>query len=119
MMKCGMECEIIKYRDYHDIDVEFTDKTILQHRSCNQFNQRSIKNPNIKPKHLGETKTMNCGMKATVIDYITDDNITIQFEDGIIVKNRSYGNFKKGSIGHPNKRTGVSINELVCLYYFQ
>jgi hypothetical protein len=119
MQNCGMECKIIRYATYHDIDVQFTDGTIVTNRSCKNFKAGNIKNPNIESRHLNETRTMNCGLKATIIEYFNNENISIQFEDGLIVKNRSYGNFQKRSIGHPKHKVGVSINELICLYYFK
>lgn len=51
---------------------------------------------------LGEIKIMNCGMKAKIIDYSNSHNITIEFEDGYITKNKSYRNFSLGSIKNPN-----------------
>lgn len=53
---------------------------------------------------IGETRIMNCGMKATIIKYRTCLDIDIQFEDGTIVKHRTYDNFKKGTISNPNCR---------------
>ena len=45
---------------------------------------------------------MNFGMNATIIEYINSINITVQFEDGTIVKNRIYQNFENCSIVNPN-----------------
>lgn len=56
-----------------------------------------MKNANIKSK-IGEIRMMNCGMKCKIIDYIAYNNITVQFEDGHIFKNREYSEFKKGNI---------------------
>lgn len=58
---------------------------------------------NYKKKRIGETvfhKITNQNM--TIIDYIDYCNITVQFDDGAIVKERNYGAFKKGEIQHPN-----------------
>jgi len=49
----------------------------------------------------GETKTMCGGVKATIIEYKSKRNITVQFENGVIVKNRHYQNFEKGHIRCP------------------
>lgn len=37
----------------------------------------------------------------TIIEYINNRDISIQFEDGVIVKHRSYSGFKNGTIKHP------------------
>ena len=51
---------------------------------------------------LGEIKMMNCGMKAKIIEYLNCNNITVEFEDGYITKNKRYRNFNLGSISNPN-----------------
>ena len=49
---------------------------------------------------LGETRVMNCGLKATIIAYRNVHDIVIRFEDGIEVSTH-YKEFAKGSVGHP------------------
>ena len=44
----------------------------------------------------GEVKKMNCGMNATIIEYVNSHDITIKFEDGEILKHKFYGDFKNG-----------------------
>lgn len=51
---------------------------------------------------VGETNTANCGMKMTIIRYGSSYDIDVEFEDGTIVKNRTYRCFKRGMISHPN-----------------
>ena len=72
-----------------------------------------------REERLGEERYMHNGLLAKIIRYANYYDIDVQFEDGVIVQHRMYGHFKTGSIGHPNKKVGVSVNELVCLYYFQ
>ena len=63
---------------------------------------------------IGETRTMNNGMKATIIAYRSCMDIDVQFEDGQIREGVVYGQFKNGSVAHPdtarvhdkNKRIG-------------
>ena len=55
-----------------------------------------------KNNRVGETKMMKCGMKCTIVEYINAKNITVQFEDGTIIKNKTYQNFKNGNISNPN-----------------
>lgn len=45
MMNCGKEATIIIYRNSHDIDVEFEDGTIVQHKKYSRFKDGSIGYP--------------------------------------------------------------------------
>lgn len=104
MMNCGMKATIIRYGKYTDIDVRFEDGTIIEHRQYIQFKKGGIANPNFKASAencLGETRMMNCGMKATIIRYNTGKDIDVRFEDETVVEHRGYGNFKTGGITHP------------------
>ena len=49
---------------------------------------------------LGETRMMNCGMKATIIRYGNNTDIDVCFEDGTIVEHKTYNAFEKGRIAH-------------------
>ena len=51
-----------------------------------------------KIDRVGETRVMNCGMKATIIRYGGATDIDVRFEDDTIIKHRQYGQFKKGTI---------------------
>ena len=55
-----------------------------------------------KTNRLGETRMMNCGMEATIIRYGKAIDIDVRFEDGTVVKHKSYSKFKKGGIANPN-----------------
>ena len=50
---------------------------------------------------IGEIGYNNQGKKMTIIRYRGCEDIDVQFEDKSIVCNRSYDNFKKGTIKHP------------------
>ena len=50
---------------------------------------------------VGETSYNNQGEKMIIIAYRNSNDIDVQFEDGIIVYNRRYGNFIRGRIKHP------------------
>ena len=105
MMNCGMEATIIRYGRYDDIDVCFKDGAIVEHRKYDSFKRGKIANPNMKVSaedRLGETRMMNCGMKATIIRYGKYSDIDVRFEDGTIAKRKGYREFKKGNIANPN-----------------
>lgn len=64
-----------------------------------------------KIDRTGEIATMKNGMKCEIIRYGTKRDIDVRFEDGYIIHNREYCNFKKGSIKNPyvTKVFGVGI----------
>ena len=72
MMNCGMKATIIQYKNAMDIDVRFEDGAVAEHKVYGAFKKGKIANQNIKASaenRLGETRMMNCGMKATIIRY--------------------------------------------------
>ena len=47
---------------------------------------------------IGEENINNQGLKMKIIKYNGSLDIDIKFEDGTIIKNKTYDNFKKGNI---------------------
>ena len=114
MMNCGMEATIIRYGKYADIDVCFEDGTVVEHKAYNAFEKGNIANQNIKTSAencLGETRMMNCGMKATIVRYGNNKDMDVRFEDGAVAKNKAYGEFKKGGIAHPSTTAKARLGE--------
>ena len=112
MMNCGMEATIIRYGRCDDIDVRFEDGAVAEHKGYHDFKKSKIANPDIKTSAkncLGETRMMNCGMKATIIRYGKYADIDVRFEDGAVAKNKAYGEFKKGGIANPNIKTFTEV----------
>ena len=110
MMNCGMKATIIRYNMVRDIDVRFEDGTVVVHKTYNAFKKGEIANQNIKvsaENRLGETRMMNCGMKATIIRYGNTGDIDVRFEDGAVVEHRTYDSFKKGEIANQNIKVSV------------
>ena len=102
-MNNGMTAKIVAYRSSRDIDIQFEDGTIVYNKTYGSFKKGLIANPNyIKNIHIGETMRMNNGMLAKIIVYRHFNDIDVQFENGTIITHKSYGNFKKGTIGNPN-----------------
>lgn len=52
----------------------------------------------IKHERIGESNFNNNGQKMTIIEYFNSKNISIIFEDGTVLKNRSYSKFRSGEI---------------------
>ena len=55
-----------------------------------------------KITRIGEIKIMNCGEVCEIIDYCNSEDITVRFKgsDNLLI-NKTYHNFKKGSIKNP------------------
>lgn len=106
--KNGMEMKIDRYGDVHDIDVKFEDGTIVKNKTYRNFKNGKIKNPNFscesiyKTKKIGEIRTLSNGLTAKIIKWNNYEDIDVEFLDGTIVRHKSYRNFKKGKIAHPN-----------------
>jgi len=64
---------------------------------------------NNKIDRTGEVYNFEDGSFMQIIEYISNNNITIQFDDGSIIKKRSYKCFKKGSIKNLNKPSVLEI----------
>ena len=109
----GEKMEIVAYRKFNDIDVKFEDGSIAKKQNFKNFKLGNISNPSFyKKKYLGlEIKASN-GMKMKIIDYRTMNDFDVQFEDGIIVKHKSWGAFKRGQIEHPNKWENFINNKI-------
>lgn len=111
----GQKMTIIAYRKNKDLDVQFEDGTIVTNKSYDGFQKGQIKNPNcetiqIKSK-IGEENIATNGMKMTIVDYRGCNDIDVQFEDGTLIRNKTYQNFQRGNINHPNASVRQQITD--------
>ena len=97
---CGMKMKIINYRNSSDIDVQFEDGSIVEHKTYSCFKLGNILNPNSK-KYMTENIAKN-GQKIKIINFKNYNHIDVEFEDGTIVYDKTYQNFKIGKIKNPN-----------------
>ena len=116
----GMECTVIDDNGYKDITVKFADGTVLKKCRRDTFLSGKIKNPNYDPTSiLGKSKMMNCGMKCKVIEDFDSENITVEFEDGTVVKNRTRHNFESGKISNPGIANSISLPQTIVYYFMK
>lgn len=103
----GEVMEIIHYRNSRDLDVRFSDGTIVEHREYKDFKKGHIAYPgkgsNSFRDKKGECSINNDGEEMTIIYYRNANDIDVEFPDGSIAKHKRYSNFKKGSVAHPNR----------------
>ncbi len=103
IMNCGMEAEVIEDNGSRDITIRFSDGYTTYHRERGAFVKRMISNPNCRTiSFVGKKKMMYCGMVAEVIEDFGYKNITVQFTDGTILKNKRRDSFLSGHIKNPN-----------------
>ena len=107
--KCGELITIVAYRGALDIDVELENGTLITNKSFQSFQKGVITKPS--ECRVGKEATNKKGLLMKIIKYSTYNNIDIQFEDGVIVRNRTYEEFLDGRIKKPEDRIGQkSVN---------
>ena len=116
-MKCGMIATVISDHGFKDITVRFEDGTVVEHITRRKFRNKTVQNPNFSPiqlkpeknnfstprkkdSYIGKKKEMNSGHIATVIADFGCNDITVQFEDGIIRRHCRRDKFREGKIAH-------------------
>lgn len=100
--KQGRLIEIIDYRNATDVDVLLDNGMVLYNRTYWEFKNGTIKYPECL--RIGEEKINNQGLRMKIIDYTSCRNMTILFDDGTILYNVEYGNFKNGSVTNYNHK---------------
>lgn len=106
-MNCGLMATITKYRSTYDIDVEFEDKRVAKHRQYYNFTKGCVLPDGYIPHkeaRMKETKIMNCGLPATIVDYRASDDIDVEFPGNKILKGVQYNTFTKGALLPPGYR---------------
>lgn len=51
--------------------------------------------------YIGQKSQATNGQMMEIIKYVKSSNIDVKFEDGTIVRNKTYGAFKNGNIKIP------------------
>ena len=101
-MGCGLKATIIAYNGNRDISVKFEDGEIVRGKMYQAFKQGKIGHPKLKnalhAKRIGETRKMECGLKATIIAYRGCEDLDVKFENNKKVHHVTYAKFKKGKI---------------------
>ena len=99
---------LVAYRGFDDVDIQFEDGTIVEHRAYKSFRDGAVLKP--KNNRLGEESIAKNGMKIKIIAYRKAEDIDVQFSDGTVVKNTRYFAFKNGLVPYPNKSMLIMEN---------
>ena len=124
--KYGLDMTIVAWRGNNDIDVQFSDGTLVSHQYYQLFKKQTIKYPNYYEKYrIGETRTMKSGLTATVIGFYGNahSRVNLRFSDGMIRENVPYRDFLSGvamshrtktnRIGETHKQLGSHVAEII------
>lgn len=107
MANNGQKMTIIEYRNSEDIDVCFEDGTVVSKKNYSNFKRGLIANPNVKRVgkkiiRTGETAVSTKGQSMKVKAYRNNKSIDVEFEDGTLVKNKTFLSFRTGKISNPH-----------------
>lgn len=110
--KSGETMTLIAYRSATDVDVRFEDGTVVNTSYSKFITGEKTKNANPRSSwdKTGESRYTSSGILCTVKNYRSATDIDVEFEDGEIVKNVTFGQFKLG-IKHPYFRGRSLHNE--------
>lgn len=103
IMKCGLKATIIRSDGANDIDVKFETGEFSYNKRYSNFIRGSIA-PEREINRVDEESISNCGLKMKIVEYDGCKDVTIKFEDGYIVKGRTYRDFLTGMVTHKSLR---------------
>lgn len=104
LMSCGHRALVTKINNNYTINVMFDDGKLVENATQDDFINRCIphsSSQNLSEK-INESKQMNCGMIAKIINFRNNFDLDVKFVDGTIVYNITYDMFEKGIINNPN-----------------
>ena len=103
----GLKMTIIAYRSYDDIDIQFEDGVIVEHKQYGNFIAGTVRHPNYTNKgksRLHERNQNSIGEWMEITKYNHEDDVEVTFDNGPVVQHKTYRNFIKGKIHMPNTR---------------
>lgn len=111
LMSNGEYATCVVYRNARDIDIQFDDGTIVEHRCKSDFYNQKISNPNNpKASCKGETYTMLNGDKATCIEYNKAIDIKVKFHKTGSIVSCTKKSFINGIVHDPLSRETKVLN---------
>ena len=116
IMTCGLSAKIINYKNHTDIDIEFEDGKIRRHCCYDSFKKGNIgycSREEIKAQRIGEVMTNSYNETFKVIEYNTDRNIIVEFQDEFKGKVKTtYSNAKAGVVRNPYRKSVFGVGYL-------
>lgn len=116
----GMQMTIINYRKSDDIDIRFEDNQVVLHKQYSAFKRGQIQHPFVKARNIaervGESVIAHNGLRMTIVEAYHHNDITVQFEDGLIREHVSYSSFKQGYVKHDITVNDIAIKGFAYIY---
>lgn len=85
----GQEMELVNAYTYHDVNIRFSDGTLIEHKAYCDFKEGRIGNPNAasvtsrrRSKYEGMKKVSNQGVEMTLAEYRDFKHCLVCFDDG-------------------------------------
>lgn len=111
---------IIEYRNSSDIDIQFQNGCVAEHKHYSAFCKGLISNPidaiTRKKDRIGQKKYNHSGQMMTIVQYDDAQHIVVEFENGYRA-NTSYSNFVKGLISDGSAGFTSQEDELILKFY--
>ena len=119
-MKCGLDAQIIEYRNANDMDVLLSDNTLLKEVAYKSFAHGVLKPATRKQprKKIGDVIRQASGLDAELLSK-DKDRCTIRLSNGNII-NSSYASWRKGRLlateqytarKDPDELIGVTVRQ--------
>ena len=115
----GETMKIVQYDNSKNMIVRFEDGTERKGVAYSDFKKGQISKFGIGNKkkggRLGEVRRNTAGETMKIVQYDSNKNMTVRFEDGTERKGVAYSDFKKGQIsklGIGNKKKGERLGEV-------
>jgi len=113
--KYGMTYKVIEFISSNEVLIEFNDgyqMTVQAQRIGSSIKRPDLlivsKNGRSTIIKTGDTRLMKCGLKATIIEAKSSNDITVQFENGVIKEHVRFSLFEQGKLTDI-KSTGVKV----------
>lgn len=101
-MNDGYPATIIECFGTRNVTLQYEDGTVLKKVRYECVIRGEVR----KPLNLvGNRYINNAGFKYTVTEFFRSDDITVEFDNGVIKKHRSHWEIKKGTIANPYEPT--------------
>jgi hypothetical protein len=97
-LNCGVDIDTTSNRQ------KYCDECNKIIKSKQKKEWRNMNNTLIKNDRVGETSKNTFGTKMEIVRYNKSNDIDVEFENGYIVRNTTYGNFIRGAIRNPYDR---------------
>lgn len=100
--KYGEKLEITGYKGCNDCTVKFEDGSTKEHVKYRAFKRGTLMSKQYyKQRYIGLKSISKIGLAMTVVGYRTSRDIDVEFENGIVVYNKSLESFMRGNIKCP------------------